>query len=91
MYRHRVIKNDKLIKAWIKHKLLNDLGLMKERSLYTDIFQASFSFSLKHLYGKYYKKFLHFQMDDIIALIRWMGVAKKRLKIVQVMLKILSS
>jgi hypothetical protein len=26
-------------------------------------------------------------MDDIIALIRWMGVAKKRLKIVQVMLK----
>lgn len=24
------------------------------------------------------------QMDDIIALIRWMGVAKKRLKIVQV-------
>jgi hypothetical protein len=88
MYRH---KNDKLIKAWIKLKLLIGLGLMKERSLYTAIFQPSFSFSLQHFYGKYYKNLLHFQMDDIIALIRWMGVAKKRLKIVQVMLKILSS
>ena len=28
--------------------------------------------------------FFMLQMDDIIALIRWMGVAKKRLKIVQV-------
>ncbi len=54
MYKHKVTKNDKLIKDWIKLKLLIGLGLMKERSLYTAIFQASFSFSLKHLYGIYY-------------------------------------
>jgi hypothetical protein len=29
MYRHKVIINEKLIKAWIKLKLFIDLGLMK--------------------------------------------------------------
>ncbi len=39
-YWHKVIKNAKLIKAWIKLKLFIVLGLMKKRSLYTDIFQV---------------------------------------------------
>jgi hypothetical protein len=30
MYRHKVIKNVKLIQAWIKLKLFIDLGLMKK-------------------------------------------------------------
>ncbi len=29
MYRHKVIKNTKLVKAWVKLKLFIDLGLMK--------------------------------------------------------------
>ncbi len=33
MYKHKVTKNDKLIKAWIKLKLLIGLGIIKERSL----------------------------------------------------------
>jgi len=48
MYRHTVIKNAKLIKAWIKSKLFIDVGLMKWHSLYTDIFQVSVALSLKH-------------------------------------------
>jgi hypothetical protein len=42
MYRHKVIKNAKLVKARIKLKLFIDLGLMKQRSLCTDVFQVIF-------------------------------------------------
>ncbi len=46
IYRHKVIKNAKLIRAWIKLKLF--IGLNEPNSLFTDIFQVSLSFSLKH-------------------------------------------
>jgi hypothetical protein len=37
----KAIKNAKLNKAWIKLKLFNVLGLMKQDTLPTDIFQVS--------------------------------------------------
>ncbi len=38
----RVIKNAKLIKAWVKLKLFIVLGLMKWRTIFIDIFQVTF-------------------------------------------------
>jgi hypothetical protein len=62
MYRHKVIKNVKLIKAWIKLKLIIVLGLMKLRHLALIFVKIFFFVSLKYFmrynFGIYFYIFL---------------------------------